>query len=148
MLGTFVFLKRERPSQSNILFLHAPAPQVELLPLYVATASGVFGATGVEVRFIYAGDNHHPRLRGKILRVLKLEEIIYARAFTGTREKAVLTLTQQPNAALLGRQPSFFWNGLKQKTIVTPEPTSAVTALFEELLRQNGVYPTARQCFL
>ncbi|WP_334109845.1 ABC transporter substrate-binding protein [Thermodesulfitimonas autotrophica] len=135
----FVLLKRERPPERPVLFIAAPQPQVELIPLYLAAARGTFAAAGIEVRFTNVGTGR-PLPRGAVLRVCGLEEVIY-RALAGQHEKAVLALTQQADAVLLGRRPPFSWSGLKQKTIISPEPTSATTALVETLLRRNGVYP-------
>ncbi|MGQ9512947.1 MAG: ABC transporter substrate-binding protein [Thermodesulfitimonas sp.] len=93
----------------------------------------------MEVRFINTGAGR-PLPQGTGLRVCGLEEVIY-RTRAGQKEKVVLALTQQAGAVLLGRRPSFSWSDLKQKTIISPEPTGATTALFEALLRRNGVYP-------
>lgn len=135
----FTLLRTERPPERPVLFIAAPQPQVALIPLYLAAARGTFAAAGIDVRFTTAACSP-PLPRGGVLRVCGLEEVIY-RAIAGQNEKAVLALTQQADAVLLGRRSPFSWSNLKQKTIISPEPTSATTALVETLLRRNGVYP-------
>jgi NitT/TauT family transport system substrate-binding protein len=132
---------RERPPEPRGLLIYAPAPQVELLPVYLGVALGSFETAGLDLHVVYAAEEK-PTRKQPALNAWQLEDVIYARTLGNESSVVVWILTQQEYAVLLGREPEpFAWEKTCRKSIITAEPTSATTAILEELLRQNNVYP-------
>lgn len=135
-----LFFYARRVPQRLPLFVATPAPQVELIPVYLGVALGYFEASGLPVQIV----NTLSELGQKepALCACRLEEIIYGCSLEAKRRVATAVLTEKESALLLSRQPeSFSWDKTKQKSIISNGPANSTTVILEEILRKNKIPP-------
>jgi NitT/TauT family transport system substrate-binding protein len=131
---------RPAPDRS-LLIVAAPAPQLELLPVYLALSLGFFEDDNCDVRVAY-GPFDRAGFQGPLLTACRLEDVMYARTLKHERLKAVAVLTDRENAVLLGReQKPFSWTDAYNQSIISGGPSSSTTAILEYALRQNKILP-------
>lgn len=136
------YLHKQRSAERPVIYVATPSPRLEMLPVYLAIASGCFDEAGLQVCVVNTGSSSGNRQKPGMLIACNTEEVLYSRIFHGEDQVIVSTLTKHEYAFLLSRKPEpFAWRKTKRKSIITPEPTSATTAIFEAALRENGVYP-------
>lgn len=141
LFATFMFFKELHKKERPLLLVATPAPQVELLPLYIGVCLGYFEFNGVEVRLISSAD-YDSKQKQQVLNACEIEDVIYARAFNGDKSVAITLLSERDCALLLGRSPEpFTWDKTRDKSIITAGPSSATTAILEEILRENKIRP-------
>ena len=89
----------------DTLIITAPAPQIELLPLYLSIAAGYCAAEGLEIQIRYESD---PVLAPKrpVLAARRMEEVLYTRLEGGPKETVVAVLKggndDEPEKVVLG----------------------------------------------
>lgn len=139
--ATSVLLYTRPSPERSVLVLAAPAPQVELLPAYLALALGYFEINRCDVRFTYTAADR-PKLQEAALIACRLEDILYARTLNQERLIATTVLTDRENAVLLSReQEPFEWKKTHEQSIISGGPSSSTTAILEYMLQQNKILP-------
>ncbi|MEW6573398.1 MAG: ABC transporter substrate-binding protein [Bacillota bacterium] len=139
---TLFYMHKQRVPQRPVIYITAPSPQLEVLPVYLGIVAGHFDKAGLEVLVVNTESSDRDWKKPGVLHACSLEDLLYSRIFYSEKHVAVATLTEHDYALLLSRKPEpFTWEATKQKSIITAQPTSATTAVLEAALRENGVYP-------
>ncbi len=141
LVGTLVLLHTRPAPDRSVVVLTAPAPQLELLPVYLALSLGYFEVNSCDVRVAY-GTSERAKFQGPSFTACRLEDVIYARTLKQERLKAAAVLTDRENAVLLGRkQEPFTWEKIYDHSIITMGPSNSTTTILEHMLKQNNILP-------